>query len=143
MQLTSFTDYSLRVLIYLALHQDKTCNIDEIVTSYLLSKNHLIKVVHNLVKLGYIKSTRGRGGGLKLKTSPDKINIGKIVESVEPNFFIAECFNSESNYCKISSSCNLKKLLKKAQNNFLNTLNESSLEDLIKGKERTMQKLLS
>ena len=143
MQLTSFTDYSLRVLIYLALYQNKTCNVDEIVSSFSLSKNHIIKVVHNLVKLGYVKSTRGRGGGLKLARSPAKINIGKIVESVEPNFFIAECFNKESNYCKISPSCNLKKLLNEAQGSFLDTLYKSSLENLIENKENSLKKLLS
>ena len=87
MRLTSYSDYSLRVLIYLATHdQSKLSNIKEISEVYQLSKNHLMKIVHNLGKLGYIETIRGRNGGFRLAKSPAEINVGELVRRTEEIF---------------------------------------------------------
>tara|TARA_R110002124_G_scaffold233381_1_gene398606 strand:- start:10092 stop:10541 length:450 start_codon:yes stop_codon:yes gene_type:complete len=131
MQLTQFTDYSLRALIYIALQDGKTCTIAEIALSYNISKNHLMKVVHQLSKHNILKTIRGKGGGLLLNTTPDLINLGNLVQKIEPNFFIVECFDKRNNKCVISPVCKLKKILCEAKKNFIQTLEQYTLRDII------------
>lgn len=130
MQLTQFTDYSLRTLMYLAEHSDRLCNIGEIAEWHEISKPHLVKVVHNLVKLGYIKSIQGKGGGISLNTPPSEINIGRIVRDTEPNFHMVECFDTENNTCKITNSCNLRHVLHDATQSFLKILDQHTLKSM-------------
>lgn len=121
MRLASFTDYSLRVLIYLALKDDELSTVDEIAEKYQISKNHLVKVVHNLATLGLISSFKGKGGGIKLKVLPEQINIGQLVRELEQDSLLVECF-AETSHCTIHSSCKLKGALKLAEHNFYKTL---------------------
>lgn len=137
MQLTSFTDYSLRVLIFLAIR--KKSSIAVIAKSYGVSKNHIVKVVHNLGKLGYVKTNQGRGGGISLAVSPEEINLKKLVVQTE-NFYIVECFHPEGK-CKIASACKLKGILYEAKNNFLNTLANYSLQDVLHNENEVEQLL--
>lgn len=130
MKLTSFCDYSLRVLIFLGIKKKKS-SIGEISKAYGLSKNHIVKVVHNLVRLGYIRSIQGKGGGITLAMEPDKINLGNIIEQIEPDFNLAECFNDKKNVCRISPACGLKRFLRQAQKAFLDNLRKHTLEDII------------
>ncbi|MGO1758441.1 RrF2 family transcriptional regulator [Mammaliicoccus vitulinus] len=130
MKLTQYTDYSLRVLMYLA-QQNKQSQIEEIATFYGISKNHLTKVVHQLVKLGYLKSIRGRNGGIILNQSPSEINIGKLVRQTEDHFELVECFNMETNTCPIALNCGLKGALNHALNEYLLTLDKYYLSDII------------
>ena len=130
MQLTQFTDYSLRTLMYLAEHPDKLCTIGEIAQWYGISKPHLVKVAHNLVKLDYIKSTQGKGGGISLNKPLSEINIGRIVRDTEPNFHMVECFDKENNTCKITNNCKLKHVLHDATQSFLGMLDEHTLESV-------------
>lgn len=130
MQLTQFTDYSLRTLMYLAEHPDKLCTIGEIAQWYGVSKPHLVKVVHNLVKLGYIKSVQGKGGGISLNKPLSNINIGCIVRDTEPNFYMVECFNAQNNTCKITNHCQLKHVLHEATQSFLKILDQHTLESV-------------
>ncbi len=127
MQLTQFTDYSLRTLMYLAEHPDKLCTIGEIAEWYGVSKPHLVKVVHNLAKLGYIKSVQGKGGGIALNKPISEINIGHIVRDTEPNFNMVECFDKKNNTCKITNNCKLKHVLYGATESFLNMLDQHTL----------------
>ena len=132
MQLTLYTDYSLRVLVYLSLNQDRSATISEIADFYQISRNHLVKVVHNLSLKSYIISTRGKGGGLRLARKPQLINIGAVVRDTEPNFHIVECFNAESkNDCSVEPICKLKNILGQASTNFLNTLDTYSISDIL------------
>ena len=140
MRLASFTDYSLRVLIYLALKGDDRSTIAEIAEKFQISKNHLVKVVHNLSTLGFIRSFKGKGGGISLSISADQVNIGSIVKKLEQKSYLVECF-SASDGCIISPSCKLKKALKLAEDEFFNTLSGFTLADLITNKSSLLKNL--
>lgn len=130
MKLTQYTDYSLRVLMYLA-QQNEQSQIIDIANFYDISKNHLTKVVHQLVKLGYIKSIRGRNGGIILNLSPNEINIGAVVRQTEESFELVECFNMDTNTCPIAMNCGLKGVLNQALQEYLKTLDQYQLSDII------------
>jgi len=136
MRLTNYTDYSLRVLIFLALKkEDELGTIKEIAEKYNISKNHLMKIIHDLGKLGYIDTIRGRYGGIKLAKHPSEINIGEVVSKTEEDFHIVECFNKGKNYCVITPSCKLKHVLYEALQAFIHVLKQYTLEDLIQNKD--------
>ncbi|WP_077618015.1 RrF2 family transcriptional regulator [Bacillus sinesaloumensis] len=135
MKLTNYTDYALRVLMYLALKkEDELTTIQEIADAYHISKNHLMKIIHHLGKLEYIKTIRGRNGGFKLAKQPKDINIGEVVSNTEDDFNIVECFKEGGGYCSISPSCKLKHALNEALKAFINVLNGYTLEDLVTNK---------
>lgn len=132
MRLTQYTDYSLRVLIYLGFKKDETVTISELADFYQISRNHLVKVVHNLGLNGYIQTIRGKNGGLKLAHPANEIIIGKVVRSMEPDFDLLECFNPVGDRCVITRSCALKSVLVNARNTFLEELDRYTLADAIK-----------
>ncbi len=127
MHLTQFSDYSLRVALYLAAHPDDLASVDEISRSYGISRNHLTKVVQKLTDLGVVASTRGRSGGFRLAKPPEEINIGWLVRQTEPHFNIVECFDPETNTCPIAPACGLKSALARAQQAFLGVLDGYTL----------------
>ena len=131
MQLTLNTDYSLRVLLYVAERPDEQISTKDISEFFSISQNHLVKVVNNLGKLGYLNLKRGRyGGGITLAKKPEEINIGQVVEKIEP-MTIVECFDPEKNTCHITSSCRLKGVLMRAKVNFFDHLKMTNLKDLM------------
>ena len=132
MRLTLYTDYSLRVLLYLAYHEGKNVTITELADFYKVSRNHLVKVVHELGKNGYILTTRGKKGGIRLAHHPQDIVIGGVVRKTEPDFDLLECFNPETDNCVISQTCTLKRMLYEAQFNFIKVLDQYSLADAAK-----------
>ncbi|WP_435009308.1 RrF2 family transcriptional regulator [Tundrisphaera lichenicola] len=127
MHLTQFSDYSLRVALYLAAHPDKQVTVEEISRSYRISRNHLTKVVQRMADLGVVASTRGRGGGFRLAMDPADINVGWLVRQTEPHFDLVECFDPATNTCPIAPACGLKGALARAQQAFLKVLNEYTL----------------
>lgn len=131
MQLTQYTDYSLRVLIYLAQKNGSMATVSEIAEFHDISRNHLVKVIHNLATKGFILTTRGRNGGMTLSRPPTKILLGDVVRTTEPNFDIAECFNAADNCCVIAPSCGLKSIFKEAQAGFFNAMNKYTLADAV------------
>lgn len=132
MRLTNYTDYSLRMLIYLgSMKEDKLASIQEIANAYKISKNHLMKVAHELGKNGYIETIRGRNGGLRLAHLPEDINVGKVVRSTEEDFNLVECFDKENNSCVISPACRLKHVLHDALSAYFEVLDGYQLSDLI------------
>lgn len=136
MRLTMYTDFSLRVLIYLGTkEQDKLTTIQEISDAYNISKNHLMKVTFELGKAGFIQTVRGRGGGIRLADLPQNINVGTVVRKMEDDFHIVECFDREHNRCPISPVCGLRGVLGKALHAYLAVLDEYTLEDLLFNKE--------
>jgi len=132
MRLTEYTDYSLRVLIYLAVNRESVTTIQEIADTYGISKNHLVKVAHNLGRLGFVTTGRGRGGGIRLGREPETIRIGDLVRKVETDFKLAECFDVETNGCVISAECIYKTALTLAHAAFFNVLDEYTLADLVR-----------
>ncbi len=119
MQLTKYTDLSLRVLMHLAIIDDERSTIQDISSYYNVSKNHLMKVVHQLASLGYVRSTQGRGGGISLAISAGKISVGEIVRKMEPSLEPIDCDKSG---CTIRSVCLLKGILNEASVVFIHVL---------------------
>lgn len=132
MRLTLYTDYSLRVLLYLAHKEGQLVTITELADFYKVSRNHLVKVVHELGKNGYILTTRGKHGGIRLAHSPSEIKIGEVVRTTEPDFDLLECFNPELDQCVITKTCKLKTVLFEAQANFIGVLDKYTLADVAK-----------
>ncbi|WP_417513108.1 RrF2 family transcriptional regulator [Marinobacter sp.] len=131
MHITRYTDYSLRVLIYLAAQGDHLTTIQEIADSYDISKNHLMKVVHQLNKKGYIETVRGKKGGMRLHMAPEDINVGVLVRETEHDLSIVECY-SGNNTCKITPVCGLKPMFGEALQAFLSVLDKYTLQDIVK-----------
>lgn len=129
MQLTLFSDYSLRVLLYLGANRDRRVTLPEISAAYGISQHHLVKVVQRLLEEGWVESTRGRGGGLTLGCDPAEINVGKVVRATEPHMNLVECFDSVSNTCPIEGACGLRKALARAQEAFFEELDRHTLLD--------------
>jgi Rrf2 family transcriptional regulator, nitric oxide-sensitive transcriptional repressor len=134
MRLTYYSDYSLRVLLYLTTQNEKLSNIKEIADVYQISKNHLMKITHNLGKLGYIETIRGRNGGIRLAKKPEDINVGEVVRKTEEDFYVVECFDKDHNTCVITSVCSLKHMLNEALDAFLSVLDKYTLEDIATNK---------
>ncbi|TEW52838.1 RrF2 family transcriptional regulator [Psychromonas algicola] len=130
MQITRYTDYSLRVLIYLAINKQQLTTISDIATSYQISKNHLMKIVQQLNQQSYVLATRGKNGGIKLNRDAKEINVGALVREIEDKSKLIECFGAE-NKCVITPSCQLKNIFAEAQENFFKTLDAYTLQDLI------------
>lgn len=134
MQLTLYTDYSLRVLVYLAQTHGESATITQIADFYRISRNHLVKVVHNLGSEGLIITTRGKHGGMRLAREPEAISIGEVVRRTEPNFNLVECFDPHKNGCVITQACSLKNMLFQANTAFLDVLDAYTLADVTAGK---------
>lgn len=135
MHITRYTDYSIRVLIYLAVQGDRLTTIQEIADSYEISKNHLMKVVHQLNKKGYIETVRGKKGGMRLHMAPGDINMGILVRETEQDMSIVECFSSKS-ACRIAPVCGLKSMFAEALDAFLRALDKYTLADIIQEQHR-------
>ena len=131
MKLTLYTDYSLRMLMYLALDPDQTSTIQEIAERFSISKNHLMKVAHELGKSGYVETLRGRNGGLRLARAANEIKIGELVKECEADFVMVECFDDEHNQCVLTPACKLKRVLHEALDAYFVALNQYTLTDLI------------
>lgn len=130
MRLTQFSGYGLRVLIYAGLRGDQLSTIAEIAEAYGISKNHLMKVVQQLVSEGFLYSRRGKKGGVQLARSAEKINIGEVVLAMEPGFGVAECMRA-GNECALTPACRLRAKLKEANQAFLRVLNGVALSDIL------------
>lgn len=131
MKLTTFSDYTLRVLMYLAVERDGLATITEIAAAYGISDNHLMKVVHQLARAGVIETVRGKGGGIRLLQDPADIRLGQIVRASEGNSPIVECLSGEAGGCRITPACRLAPILVRAFDTLYQTLDEYSLADLV------------
>ncbi|MBK6471437.1 MAG: Rrf2 family transcriptional regulator [Betaproteobacteria bacterium] len=133
MQLTKWTDYSLRVLMYCAAQTERgtPVTITEIGQAHGISRSHLTKVVMSLAALGYLETTRGRGGGLRLMAPASEIRIGEVVRRTETDFTLLECFDAALNTCGLAGRCRLESVLHQAMARFLEVLDGVTLADLM------------
>jgi len=140
MRLTLHADYSLRVLMYAGLKGDELSTILELSDRFEISKSHVMKVVHELGRLGYIETQQGKNGGFRLLRKPNQINIGAVVRDAEQELGVIGCLQ-QNNYCRIQPACVLRHALAEATQAFLAILDGYSLEDLIRP-GRPLYKLL-
>jgi Rrf2 family transcriptional regulator, nitric oxide-sensitive transcriptional repressor len=126
MRLTRYTDYAIRVLLHLAAHDDRTVSIQEIASAYGVSKDHLMKVVQELSKTGFVAAQRGRGGGLRLGRPASEIRIGDVVRQTEDGFQLVDCGN-----CKVAPVCGLPRTLNEATAAFLAVLDAQTLDRIV------------
>jgi len=142
MRLTTFTDYSLRVLMYRAADTHPRVTIAEIAAAFDISENHLMKVVHFLGRAGLLVNVRGKGGGLELGAPANTIYIGRVVKLTEGTDRPAECFDPKTNVCRIPSACRLRRVLDDAVRAFYAVLDQYTLEDITRNRE-ILAKILS
>jgi len=142
MELTKYTDYSLRILIYLAITTDHLVTVDEIAEVYGISRHHVAKAVFHLSQFGVILTTRGRTGGMRLAIDPKEINIGRVVRHTEPHMNLLECFDVEINTCPLVEDCRLQNVMKQAKRAFLAVLDRYTLADMLSNQD-TIEKILS
>ncbi len=144
MRLTMYTDYSLRVLIFLASKPStEMSTVQEISDAYQISKNHLTKIVHELGKLELIETTRGRGGGIRLSVDPSSINVGELVRKTEDDFHLVECFDPSKNTCILSKACLLKGVLYEALQAYFAVLDRYTIADFLHNKDELQSLLFS
>jgi Rrf2 family nitric oxide-sensitive transcriptional repressor len=126
MRITRYTEYSLRVLLYLGLHQDRLCLIAEIATAYRISESHLTKVVQSLGKQGFIETSRGRNGGLRLARAPETICLADVLRHTEDGLQSPDCAE-----CPLIPACKLRGMLSRALRAFLQVFEEYTVADII------------
>lgn len=139
-QLNQRTDYALRLLVYLALRDEPT-PIGEVAASYGVSEHHLAKVAHRLRELGYLGTVRGRHGGFRLAMTPDEIHLGEVVRHME-DLRLVECFDVAQNQCRITGACELRRVLRDAQRQFMAVLDAHTLADLVEPRHKSLNNLL-
>ncbi len=137
MRFTRYTDYSLRVLIHLALHDERLCKIGEISRTYGVSHNHLMKVANALAHDGFIETVRGRSGGMRLARPADRISVGEVVRRTEEGFELAECSG-----CSLSPACGLTGVLAKGMQAMMNVFDTYSVADLLTDRD-AMRRLMT
>lgn len=130
MRLTVFSDYALRVLLVLASRSDALVTISDIARAFDISHAHLMKVTHVLGKTAWVETVRGRNGGMRLATDPRKLKLGQIVQALEEDFALVECFGAD-NRCVLTGGCGLEAALALAMQNFFRELDRYSLADLV------------
>jgi Rrf2 family nitric oxide-sensitive transcriptional repressor len=131
MQLTQFSDYAMRTVLYLGCRPERLVSVDEISRAYRISRHHLVRVVQSLTDLGVVASQRGRGGGMRLAKDPSTINVGWLIRQTEPHFHLVECLDLETNTCPIAPACGLKGAIVRAQQAFLEVLDEYTLDQFV------------
>jgi Rrf2 family nitric oxide-sensitive transcriptional repressor len=135
-QLTSYTDYAFRTLIALACVAPEKLTVGEISASYGISLNHLLKVVQKLAELGYVETTRGKSGGVRLLVEPSALTLGEVVRRMEPELGLVACLRRDEQPCVIAPACKLKSILSDATKEFLCRLDEHTLAEIAVPKPR-------
>jgi Rrf2 family nitric oxide-sensitive transcriptional repressor len=134
MRLTTFTDYGLRVLIFVAAHPEGRATVSQVADAFEISENHVVKVVHFLGQHGFLANTRGREGGMRLARPAEAINVGTVVRKTEGEAVPAACFSSEGSGCVISNGCRLRAVFSEAVRAFEAVLDSYTLADLVQNR---------
>lgn len=130
MKLTSYTNYALRTLQLAALKAPERVRVDDVVRVHGLARPHIVKIVHELGRAGYLHTVRGRGGGFTLARPAEDIVIGEVVRLTEGPLDVVECFNPERNTCPLIGICKLSRALQQATDAFMAVLDDLTLEDI-------------
>lgn len=130
MRLTQQANYAIRALIYCAANPDKPSKVPEIAATYGISETHLFKVMKILVDNNFIKTLRGRNGGIMLARPSDEISIGAVIRAAEENFNLADCFDPTKRDCPLIDSCGFNRVLNEALKAFFDVLDLYTIADL-------------
>jgi len=132
MQLNLSTDIALRTLIYLG-GKGGSATIAEVSGAFSIARTHLMKVVMALVAANLVLSERGRNGGIRLARNPTEITVGEVVRVMESNLALLYCLRQEAtnDCCPLMPACKLRKVFFNAQQQFLQSLEASTLADIL------------
>ncbi|MDY0308383.1 MAG: Rrf2 family transcriptional regulator [Castellaniella sp.] len=130
MRLTNMSDYAVRLLIYLGSHRDRLCTIAEIAQAYRISEPHLMKITHRLAQRGWIRTVRGKNGGMELAHEPGEIRLGALIRDMENDLALVECMGTD-NHCILNGHCGLKPIIAGAMQAFMDHLDAHTLADVI------------
>ncbi len=131
MRLTSFSDFSMRVLMVAAARTPLLTTVSDVAASFELSEAHVVKCVHQLGRWGFLETVRGNGGGFRLAKTPETIRLGDVLRHTEENFFLVECFNEETSTCRMAGHCKLQTKLGAALAAFLAALEDITLAEVM------------
>ncbi|MEO1191157.1 MAG: Rrf2 family transcriptional regulator [Pseudomonadota bacterium] len=141
MKLTGYTNYALRSLQLAALHHPALVRVDDVVKVHGLARPHIVKIVHDLGKAGYLETVRGRGGGFRLGRPAAEIVIGEVVRLTEGPLDVVECFNPEKNTCPLMGICRLSRALQKATAAFMAVLDDLTLADIAANRSELLDRI--
>jgi Rrf2 family transcriptional regulator, nitric oxide-sensitive transcriptional repressor len=141
MHLTAYTDYTVRLLIHLAVQGERTTTIQEVAQRYHISRNHLMKVASRAVQAGFVESVRGRGGGLRLARPPAQIGLGEVLRVTEDDWNMVECFDPSVNQCAITKACGVRSMLAEALEAYFAVLDRYTLADAVQKRKALVQLL--
>lgn len=142
MRLTSYTNYALRCLQLAALRAPALVKVDDVVKVHGLARPHIVKIVHELGKAGFIETQRGRGGGFRLASAPEKITVGEVVRLTEGPFDLVECFNRTTNTCPLIGICKLSSSFAQATRAFLDVLDGVTVADIASNRDALLGRIL-
>jgi len=131
MRLTAMTDYSMRLLMYLGAHPDRLCTIAEVARVHGISEPHLMKITHRLAQAGWVETTRGKNGGMRLARTPQEIPLGAVVRDMENDLAIVECLGSATTNCILAGQCGLTRIMQGALDQFMAHLDGYTLADIL------------
>jgi Rrf2 family nitric oxide-sensitive transcriptional repressor len=135
MRMTLHTDYALRMLIYLAIHDPEPSTVNDVAESYGISRNHLLKIVPKLRDMGLLTATRGRAGGIHLAVAPQEVNVGAVVRDLGDESPVLECMKADGGACVLSPICRLKGVVREALGAYLAVFDNYTLADLVMNRE--------
>tara|TARA_R110002020_G_scaffold424896_1_gene634207 strand:+ start:6128 stop:6595 length:468 start_codon:yes stop_codon:yes gene_type:complete len=141
MKLTSYTNYALRSLQLAAIKSPALVRVDDVVKIHNLSKPHVMKIVHQLGRAGYLDTVRGRGGGFRLARSADQIIVGDVVRLTEGPLDVVECFNPVKNTCPLIGICVLSRKVQEATAAFMAVLDNLTIADISANKNQLLSRI--
>lgn len=141
MKLTSYTNYALRSLQLAALRSPQLVRVDDVVAVHRLARPHIVKIVHELGKAGFLETVRGRNGGFRLARPADTITVGDVVRITEGNMVVVECFNPQTNTCPLMGVCKLSSTIKRATLAFMQVLDEVTVADIAANRSELLDRI--
>ncbi|NKX63110.1 Rrf2 family transcriptional regulator [Labrenzia sp. 5N] len=137
MRLSQASDFALRILMATG-QSDDPQTVDKLSRQLGLAKSHVMKIVAHLAKGGYLETTRGRGGGIRLAKTPDMIRLGDVVRLIEPDLGVVACLKPEPTVCAFLPRCALKGAMARASEAFLESLNTETLASILAGTQMAL-----